>query len=97
MEHAGEAPELLEALDRLYSRLGDAKALADVLERRVPVAVSDKAAADLLHRLAVIQIRVLWGKGAGPGDPAASPRSLARPRGCSKTLETLTDARELLR
>lgn len=56
VEHAGDTPELLEALDRLYGRLGDMKALADVLERRVSVVSSDREQADLQHRLAVIQI-----------------------------------------
>ena len=44
VEHAGDTPELLEALDRLHGRLGDHKALADVLERRVAVVDTDEGA-----------------------------------------------------
>src|SRR6185369_16609226 len=50
VEHAGDTPELLEALDRLHGRLGDQKALADVLERRVPLVSGERDQADLLHR-----------------------------------------------
>ena len=80
VEHAGDTPELLAALDRLHGRLGDQKALADVLERRVPLADSDKDRADLLHRLAVIQNRVVRRQGPGPLHAAAGAREGARPR-----------------
>jgi tetratricopeptide (TPR) repeat protein len=65
VEHAGDTPELLAALDRLYGRLGDTKALADVLERRVPVVGSEREQADLFHRLAVIQIETFGDKAQG--------------------------------
>ncbi|MEZ4314782.1 MAG: tetratricopeptide repeat protein [Polyangiaceae bacterium] len=65
VEHAGDAPELLEALDRLHLRLGDMKELADVLERRVAVVESDREQADLQHRLAVIQIETFDDKPMG--------------------------------
>ncbi len=65
VEHAGDTPELLLALDRLYLRLGDTKALADVLERRVSVVTSDREQADLYHRLAVIQIDTFGDKAQG--------------------------------
>ena len=48
---------VLAALDRLFTRLGDAQALADVLERRVAVEGAAETQADLLHRLATAQIR----------------------------------------
>jgi tetratricopeptide (TPR) repeat protein len=56
VQAVGDQPELLAALDRLYTQLGDAKALAAVLESRVSVADSDAAAASLLHRLATLQL-----------------------------------------
>lgn len=65
VEHAGDTPELLEALDRLYGRLGDMKALADVLERRVSVVSSDREQADLYHRLATIQIDTFGDRSQG--------------------------------
>ncbi len=80
VEHAGDVPELLEALDRLNSRLHDDKALADVLERRVPVAEDDKSGADLLHRLAVIQIDGFGREIPGVGDPSSGARPNAWPR-----------------
>ncbi len=55
VEQAGDAPDLLEALDRLYAKLDQHEALADVIERRVAVATDD-AKADLLHRRAMLQI-----------------------------------------
>jgi tetratricopeptide (TPR) repeat protein len=95
VEHAGDAPELLEALDRLHGRLGDQKALADVLERRVPLAESDKARADLLHRLAVIQIESFGDKAQGLATlRQALDRAPDHTAAC-KALEALTDTREL--
>jgi golgin subfamily B member 1 len=53
---AGDRPELLEALDRLYVRLGNWRSLADILERR-SAAVADAAEqADYYNRLARIQL-----------------------------------------
>lgn len=95
VEHAGDAPELLEALDRLHGRLGDQKALADVLERRVPTVDSDKERADLLHRLAVIQIESFGDKAQGLGTlRQALDRAPDHAAAC-KALEALTDVREL--
>ncbi len=56
VEQAGDQPELLDALDRLYTRLDDHEAVADVLERRVSVEMSDERQADLYYRLAQLQI-----------------------------------------
>ncbi len=65
VEHAGDEPELLEALDRLHGRLGDNKALADVIERRVSVVDGEIAQADLFHRLAKLQIEAFGDKALG--------------------------------
>jgi len=56
-EHAGDSPEVLAALDRLYSRLGDSRALGDVLERRVAVEADAAQQADLTFRLACLQLK----------------------------------------
>ncbi len=56
VEQAGDQPELLDALDRLHSRLGEHEAVAEILERRVSVESSDERQADLYFRLAQIQI-----------------------------------------
>jgi golgin subfamily B member 1 len=95
VEHAGDAPELLEALDRLHGRLGDKKALADVLERRVPLAASDKERADLLHRLAVIQIESFGDKAQGLSTLRQALEKAPEHAAAGKALEALTDTREL--
>jgi len=55
-EHAGDEPEILEALDRLYARTGAHRELADILERRVAVVQDAKKQAELFYRLAKLQI-----------------------------------------
>jgi tetratricopeptide (TPR) repeat protein len=91
VEHAGDAPELLESLDRLHGRIGDQKALADVLERRVPLADSDKARADLLHRLAVIQIESFGDKAQGLATLRQALERAPDHAPACKALEALTD------
>ncbi len=95
VEHAGDTPELLTALDRLHGRLGDKKALADVLERRAPLAASDRERADLLHRLAVIQIESFGDKAQGLGTLRMALEKAPDHAPASKALEALTDHREL--
>lgn len=56
VEQAGDEPELLAALDRLYARLGNAKALAEILERRIALESDAHAQAELFHRLGSLQI-----------------------------------------
>jgi tetratricopeptide (TPR) repeat protein len=56
VEQAGDLPELLASLDRLYTRLGKLDKTADVLERRVGLGNDSAAQADLHHRLADIQV-----------------------------------------
>jgi len=56
VEQAGDRPELLVALDRLYSRLGEREKVAETLERRVAVESSEQVQADLYFRLALLQI-----------------------------------------
>ena len=56
-ESAGDSPEILAALDRLYSRLGDSRNLADVLERRAAVEADAAAQAELSFRIACLQLK----------------------------------------
>lgn len=65
LEQAGDAPDLLEALDRLHSKLGNDHELADILERRVSVETDSGKQADLYHRLAVLQIKSFGDKMQG--------------------------------
>ena len=53
---AGDRPELLEALDRLYVRLGNWRSLADILERRAAVVAEASQQAEFYNRLARIQL-----------------------------------------
>ncbi|MBL8718308.1 MAG: tetratricopeptide repeat protein [Myxococcales bacterium] len=55
-EQAGDLPELLEGLDRLYARSKDWDALADILGRRIEVATSPGERSDHRARLAGVQI-----------------------------------------
>ena len=64
-EQAGDTPLILEALDRLLTRMGDASGLTDVLERRVAVETDPGAQADLYHRLATLQIKEFGEKSQG--------------------------------
>ncbi|HEY4103998.1 MAG TPA: tetratricopeptide repeat protein, partial [Polyangiaceae bacterium] len=57
VEQAGDRPELLEALDRLYTRLKDEDKVAEILERRVAAESSGQTQAELYFRLAVLQIQ----------------------------------------
>ena len=91
VEHAGDAPELLEALDRLHGRIGDHKALADVLERRVPLTDGDEARADLLHRLAMIQIESFGDKAQGLATLRQALERAPAHAAAGKALEALTD------
>jgi golgin subfamily B member 1 len=95
VEHTGDTPDLLSALDRLHGRLGDQKALADVLERRVPLADSDKERAGLLHRLAVIQIESFGDKAQGLSTLRQALEKAPDHVEACKALEALTDTREL--
>lgn len=95
LEQAGEQPELLEALDRLYEKTANAKALADIVERRIALESSDAGQAELYHRLGCIQSRDF-------GEPARALASfrMALERapehdGAADELEKLTGERDL--
>lgn len=95
VEAQGDTPELLEALDRLYGRLGDMKALADVLERRITLTADDKSQAGLFHRLAVIQIESFGEKSQGLGTLRQALERDPDHAAAREALEKLTDVKEL--
>jgi tetratricopeptide (TPR) repeat protein len=64
-EQTGDNPEVLAALDRIYTKLGEARPLADILERRVAVETDAPQQADLYHRLAMLQINDFKKPGEG--------------------------------
>ena len=65
VEQAGDKPELLLALDRLHSRLGDDEKVAEILERRVAAETSEPVQAELYFRLAQLQIQSFKEPGRG--------------------------------
>jgi tetratricopeptide (TPR) repeat protein len=95
VEHGGDLPELLEALDRLYGRLKEDKALADILERRVAVVSGDAAQAELYHRLAKLQIDAFGDKPQGLGTLRLALERAPEHAAACEALEALADTREL--
>lgn len=95
LEQAGDSPELLEALDRLYTRLNDAQQLAEIIERRVSTEADPKKQADLYERLAVLQIESFGEKLQGLETlRMALDRAPDHERACA-ALERLTEDRDL--
>ena len=96
VEQVGDQPELLEALDRLYARLGDPRALADVLERRVAIVDERRGAGrpplsargDLHHGVQGAEPRAL-----GSLRAALERTRITRRR--SRSSKALTDERDL--
>lgn len=95
IEQAGDQPELLAALDRLYLSTRDFSALADILERRAIAETSEADQADLHHRLGELQAREF----NEPSRALASFRSAierkADHEGAIEELEKLTSIRDL--
>src|SRR5690606_27016952 len=54
-EHAGDDPELLEALDRLYTKMSAWPELAEILDRRVLATTDPAERGELLVRLGVLR------------------------------------------
>ncbi|HEY3495662.1 MAG TPA: tetratricopeptide repeat protein, partial [Polyangiaceae bacterium] len=95
VEQAGDAPELLAALDRLYVGLGELDKAADILERRTSIEADPNTQAELLHRLAELQV----GHFSDPARALGSLRSAlervpAHP-GSVAALEKLADHKDL--
>lgn len=55
VRQAGDQPDLLVALDRLYGKAEDYESLVEVLERRASIAGSEHEQAELCYRMATIQ------------------------------------------
>ncbi|HXK17453.1 MAG TPA: hypothetical protein VNG33_06615, partial [Polyangiaceae bacterium] len=95
VEQAGDQPELLDALDRLYSRLGDHEAEAEILERRVSVESSDERQADLYFRLAQIQITRFKEPARGLSSLRMALERVPAHEGAVAELEKLVELEEL--
>jgi golgin subfamily B member 1 len=94
-EQAGEQAEILSALDRLYMRVGNAKALSEILERRTLVEPDAKQQAELFYRLAKVQISDFGKKQQGLGTLKQALERDTDHAGARETLEQLTGERDL--
>ncbi len=95
VEQAGDQPELLRALDRLYARLGDSQALGEILERRVVIEESEAEQAELYYRLAVLQIRDFSEPARGLSSLRMALERAPAHEQAAEELEKLTDDRDL--
>lgn len=95
VEQAGEQPELLEALDRLHAKLGNAQALADVIERRIAIEASEAAQAELFNRLGVIQAQAFKEPARALGSFRMALERVPEHDGAADELEKLTSDRDL--
>jgi tetratricopeptide (TPR) repeat protein len=95
VERAGQQPELLEALDRLYARTGDAEKLAETLAARVQVESGETNQAELCYRLALVQIESFAQKSQGLATLREVVERVPDHAGARKQLESLTAEREL--
>lgn len=94
-EQAGDLPELLEGLDRLYGRLDKSEDLADVLQRRIEVSTEAAARADLRRRLALLQIEKFNHKREGLATLRSAIEEVPDHAATREALEKLLDDAEL--
>jgi golgin subfamily B member 1 len=95
VEQAGDQADLLDSLDRLYSRLNEHEAVADVLERRVTVESSEERQADLYFRLAQLQIDRFKEPARGLGSLRMALERVPAHDAAVSELEKLVDNEEL--
>ncbi|MBI5533423.1 MAG: tetratricopeptide repeat protein [Deltaproteobacteria bacterium] len=95
LDHAGDAPDLLEALDRLHSKLDNHHELGEILERRVSVETDPVKQADLYHRLAVLQIKAFKEKSQGLETLRMALERAPEHEKAREVLEELTEDKEL--
>jgi len=95
LEQAGDAPDLLEALDRLHARLGNDRELGEILERRVSIESDPLKQADLYHRLAVLQIKSFGDKMQGLETLRMALERAPEHDKAREAIEELTEDKEL--
>jgi tetratricopeptide (TPR) repeat protein len=95
IEQAGDAPELLKALDRLYAVLKNQDKVADVLERLVVLVGSDEEQAELYQRLAEIQSSHFKDDARALSSLRSALERVPAHPGAVQSLERLTDQRDL--
>ncbi len=95
VEQAGDHPELLAALDRLYTNLGDPEKLAEILDRRVAVEDGDDEQAELFYRLGKLQISEFKDSGQALQSFRSALERKREHDGAAVQLEALTNERDL--
>ncbi|MBX3180989.1 MAG: tetratricopeptide repeat protein [Polyangiaceae bacterium] len=95
LEQAGELPELLVALSRLYEQVEDHVALADTLERRALASDSADEQAAIYHQLALVQIQKFEEPERGLGSLRQALERVPGHAPSTEALEGLTQHREL--
>jgi golgin subfamily B member 1 len=95
VEQAGDQPELLEALDRLYGRIEKFEKVAETIERRVAVEPSGDKQAELYHRLGALQIEKFEDPARGLASLRQALERVPMHEGAVEALEKLTEDRDL--
>ncbi len=95
VDQVGERPELLVALDRLYTGVADNSALLDILERRLQVEFDDAVCAELSYRSAVLQIQAFQRPELGLSSLRTTLERVPNHAGAVEQLEQLTDRKDL--
>ncbi|MDX2051207.1 MAG: tetratricopeptide repeat protein [Polyangiaceae bacterium] len=94
IEQAGDQPDLLAALDRLYTRQGRSQELADILERRALVEMDSMLQAELYCRLGKLQIEAFSAFDRGLSALGSALERAPEHAGTIAVLESLTSNRE---
>jgi tetratricopeptide (TPR) repeat protein len=95
VEQAGDQPELLAALDRLYVATKELDKVADILERRVGVEFDAGLQAGLFHRLAELQVEHLGDSARALGSLRSALERVQAHPGAVGLLEKLAQEPEL--
>lgn len=95
VDQVGDQPEILQALDRLFTSLGKWAELTDILDRLAPLVDSDAERAELHYRSALVQIDRFSEAGQGLAELRAAVELDARHEGARSKLEELVLRRDL--
>ncbi|HEY1960283.1 MAG TPA: tetratricopeptide repeat protein [Polyangiaceae bacterium] len=93
-ENAGDSPEILASLDRLYSRLGDSRNLGEVIERRISAESDGPAQAELTFRFACLQLKEFGEKHKALGTLRAALERMPEHGPSREVLEGMLDDEE---
>ncbi len=95
VEQVGDTADLLVALDRLYSGLGDLDKVADILERRAVLEFDPVTQAEIHHRLATIQATHFRDPARALGSLRSALERVPGHPAAVEALEKLADHRDL--